>query len=80
VGAAAEDIWANPAGAFDMLKAADKVYRFVGAGGLPAQTMPEPDKLVAGNLGFFIRPGKHSMTRLDWRYFLDFADQQWGQP
>jgi dienelactone hydrolase len=80
LGAAAEDTWANPAGAFDMLKAADKVYRLLGAGGLPAQTMPEPDKLVAGNLGFFIRPGQHSMTRLDWRYFLDFADQQWGKP
>jgi hypothetical protein len=78
--AAVEDTWANPAGAFDMLKSADKVYRFVGADGLSAQTMPELNRLVDSNLGFFIRPGKHSMTKLDWQYFLDFADKQWGKP
>jgi hypothetical protein len=80
VGAAVEDTWANPAGAFEMLKSADKVYRFAGAEGLPATAMPEINRLVDGNLGFFIRPGKHSMTKLDWRYFLDFADKQWGKP
>lgn len=79
-GAAVEDNWANPAGAFDMLKSADKVYRLLGAEGLAAQTMPEINKMVDSNLGFFIRPGKHSMTKLDWRYFLDFADKRWGKP
>jgi hypothetical protein len=80
LGAAVEDTWANPAGAFDMLKSAGKVYRFIGAEGLSAQTMPETNHLVESNLGFFIRPGKHSMTKLDWQYFLDFADKQWGKP
>jgi hypothetical protein len=78
--AAVEDTWANPAGAFDMLKAADSVYRFLGAQGLAAQTMPETNRLVDSNLGFFIRPGKHAMTLQDWQCFLDFADKQWGQP
>jgi hypothetical protein len=80
LGAAVEDTWANPAGAFDMLKSADRVYRFIGAEGLSAQTMPETNKLVDSNLGYFIRPGKHSMTKLDWQYFLDFADKRWGKP
>jgi len=80
LGAAVEDTWANPAGAFDMLKSADKVYRFLGADGLAAQSMPETNKLVDSNLGFFIRPGKHSMTKQDWQFFLDFADKQWGKP
>jgi hypothetical protein len=80
LGAAAEDTWANPAGAFDMLKSADKVYRFIGADGVSAKTMPGMSRLVDSNLGFFIRPGKHSMTKLDWQYFLDFADKQWGKP
>jgi hypothetical protein len=80
LGAAVEDTWANPAGAFDMLKAADKVYRFLGAEGLSAQTMPEANKLVDSNLGFFIRPGQHSMTKQDWQFFLDFADKRWGKP
>jgi len=80
LGAAVEDTWANPAGAFKMLKDAGKVYEFLGAPGLSAQTMPETNKLIDSNLGFFIRPGKHSMTKLDWQYFLDFADKQWGKP
>jgi len=80
LGAAVEDTWANPAGAFEMLKSADTVYRFLGADGLAAQTMPATNTLVDSNLGFFIRPGKHSMTKLDWQYFLDFADKQWGKP
>jgi hypothetical protein len=79
-GQAVEDVWANPPGAFDMLKGADKVYRLAGVEGISEQTMPETNKLVGGNLGYFIRPGKHSMTALDWGYFLDFADRHWGKP
>jgi hypothetical protein len=44
------------------------------------QTMPETNRLVDSNLGFFIRPGKHSMTKQDWQFFLDFADKRWGKP
>jgi hypothetical protein len=75
LGAAVEDTWANPEGAFDMLRSADKVYRFLGVEGLSSTTMPGLNTLVDGNLGYFIRPGKHSMTKLDWGYFLDFADK-----
>ncbi|MGO8697602.1 MAG: alpha/beta hydrolase family protein [Limisphaerales bacterium] len=75
LGAALEDTWANPEGAFDMLRSADKVYRFLGVEGLSSTIMPGLNTLVDGNLGYFIRPGKHSMTKLDWGYFLDFADK-----
>jgi hypothetical protein len=77
---AVEDTWANPDGQFDVLKGADPVYRFVGAGGLDAKTRPEIGKLVDSTLGYFIRPGKHSMTREDWKVFLDFADKHLGKP
>jgi hypothetical protein len=80
LGAAVEDTWANPVGAFEMLRAADKVYRFVGAEGFSATTMPATNTLVDSNLGYFIRPGKHSMTKEDWKYFLDFADKHQGKP
>jgi hypothetical protein len=73
---AVEDQWANPNGQFDVLLAADPVYRFLGAGGLDAKKPPEPGKLIDSKLGYFIRPGKHSMTREDWKVFLDFADRQ----
>jgi hypothetical protein len=77
---AVEDTWANPDGQFEVLLAADPVYRFLGAGGLDAKTRPELNKLVDSKLGYFIRPGKHAMTRDDWKVFLDFADKQLGKP
>jgi hypothetical protein len=72
---AVEDTWANPAGQFEVLRAADKVYRFLGVEGLSADRMPPEGRLVASRLGYFIRPGRHSMTALDWDAFLDFADR-----
>ena len=72
---AQEDTWANPAGQFEMLRAADPVYRLLGAEGLAATEMPPSRKLVDSRLGYFIRPGKHSMTTEDWGAFLDFADR-----
>jgi hypothetical protein len=76
---ATEDQWANPAGQFEVLQAADRVYKLLNAGGLEAQAMPEPKKLVSSTLGYFIRPGKHSMTREDWDAFLEFADKHLGK-
>ena len=77
---AIEDTWANPEGQFEMLKAADPVYRLLNAGGLEAKQMPPPGKLIDSSLGYYIRPGKHSMTKDDWKIFLDFADKHFGKP
>ena len=63
-----------------MLKAADPAYRLAGTDGLQAKDMPEVNQLLPGPLGYYIRPGKHSMTTADWKVFLDFADQQLGKP
>ena len=73
---AVEDSWANPAGQFDVLKAADPVYRLLGVEGLKVKSMPEPGKLIDSKLGYYIRPGKHSMTPHDWKIFADYADKQ----
>jgi hypothetical protein len=77
---ATEDLWANPAGQFDVLRATDPVYRLLGVEGLAAKEMPEVGKLVDSRLGYYIRPGKHSMTTDDWKVFLDFADKHLGKP
>jgi hypothetical protein len=77
---ATEDTWANPAGQFDMLVAADPVYRFLGVEGLAVKSMPDTGRLVDSRLGFFIRPGKHSTTPADWKVFADFADRHFGRP
>jgi hypothetical protein len=76
---ATEDQWANPAGQFEMLRAADPVYRLLGVPGLADAQMPPVGQLSAGRLGYFIRPGKHSVTPEDWRAFLDFADHHWAR-
>ncbi len=78
--AAQEDQWANPAGQFEVLKAADPVYRFLGVEGLSATEMPPHGKLVDSRLGYYIREGKHSMTAADWRVFMDFADKNLHAP
>lgn len=76
LGQAAGDTWANPAGAFEMLRAADPVYRLLGAHGFGNAPFPPMNQLVGGRLGYFIRPGKHSMLKSDWQMFLDFADRE----
>lgn len=76
LGAATEDTWGNPDGVFQMAQAADPVYQLLGVPGLSTKQMPGENQLVGGRLAYFIRPGKHSMTKADWRVFLDFADRE----
>ncbi|HXJ72173.1 MAG TPA: acetylxylan esterase, partial [Candidatus Dormibacteraeota bacterium] len=76
---AVEDQWANPTGQFEVLQAADPVYRWLKAGGLEATSMPELNHLVKSKLGYYIRPGKHSMTAGDWEVFLEFAEAHFGR-
>jgi hypothetical protein len=73
------DQWANPAGQFEMLQAAEPVYRLLNAGNLDAKQMPETGRLIDSKLGYFIRAGNHSTTPEDWKTFLDFADRHFGK-
>ncbi len=77
---AVKDVWANPDGQFEMLAAADPVYRKLGVEGLASKDRPAVGKLSAGRLGYWIRPGDHKMTRDDWKVFLDYADIHLGKP
>ena len=72
---AVEDTGANPEGQFEMARAADSVYRLLGVEGIRARKMPPVGELANSRLGYFIRPGKHSMTRVDWEAFWQFADK-----
>lgn len=72
---AADDLWANPAGQFAVLKAAEPAYRLLGVEGCAADKMPEVNELVASRLGYWIRPGKHAMSPPDWKTYMDFADK-----
>jgi hypothetical protein len=77
---AVDDTWANPEGQFRVLQAAAPVYRLLGTEGLRTNELPPVGKLAGGTLGYFIRPGKHSTTRQDWKVFLDFADEHFAAP
>ena len=72
---AAEDLWANPAGQFEVLKAATPVYKLLGVEGLAADKVPEVNELVGSRLGYWVRPGQHAMTPADWKVYTDFADK-----
>jgi hypothetical protein len=76
--AAQEDQWSNPAGQFEVLRAADPVYRLLGVTGLETNEMPPVGRLVGKRLGYYLREGKHSMLAEDWKVFMDFADKQFG--
>jgi hypothetical protein len=76
---AIEDTWANPNGQFEMLVAADPVYRLLGVDGIGSRTPPATGELLNSRLGYYIRDGKHSMTRDDWRVFRAFADKHLGK-
>lgn len=73
---AVEDQWANPDGQFDMLAAADPVYKLFGSTGIGATKRPAVGELLDSPLGYFIRDGRHSTTPEDWRIFVQFANRQ----
>jgi (4-O-methyl)-D-glucuronate---lignin esterase len=71
---ATEDLWANPSGQFEMIKAADPVYKLVTGEGLYQQVTPTVGQVLKSRLGYFIREGKHRVTKEDWTAWLDYAD------
>ena len=71
------DTWINPAGQFEVMRAAAPVYQLLGAGDFTAEQLPANGKLIDGALGYYLRPEGHSLLREDWKVFLDFADKHW---
>lgn len=75
VSSASLDLWADPRGEFMAAKAAEPVYRLLGAGGLDTDRMPEVDRPVGSALAYHVRSGVHDLTLWDWLQYLAFADR-----
>lgn len=72
---AEDDRWANPDGQYAMLRAAAPVYALFGEAPKLPEQRPAINQLLNERLGYFIRPGKHSMNTEDWKAWLDYADK-----
>jgi hypothetical protein len=76
---ATEDQWADPVGQFNMLVAATPVYELHDVQGIETTVFPEENNLISSRLGYFIRPGKHSMSETEWKVWMDFCDKHLGK-
>lgn len=75
VASAALDLWSDPRGEFLAARAAEPVYRLLGAGGLDSHRMPEIDQPTGNVLAYHVRSGGHDLSRWDWLQYLAFADR-----
>jgi hypothetical protein len=78
-----QDTWANYESALKNLRAADVVYKFLGARGIVGEgvvTGPAAlDPARIGNLMQFRLDTKHDLNQDYWKGILDFADLQFGR-
>ncbi len=68
------DQWADPAGELENLRAADDVYRLFGVEGISKDAKPENNKRIGGHLAYYTREAPHTVDKVFWEAFLDFAD------
>jgi hypothetical protein len=78
-----KDTWANYESSLKTIRAADPVYKFLGAPGISGDGMlAGPTDITrenAGNLAQYRLDTKHTLTRDYWEAILDFADVQFGK-
>ncbi|MEM6850868.1 MAG: alpha/beta hydrolase [Pseudomonadota bacterium] len=72
LGNAYRDVWSDPQGAFRAAQGADPVYEAAGVRGLAQDRLKDVD--LSAEIAFYMRGGRHGVTTLDWRMFLDFLD------
>ncbi len=77
-GDAANDLWADPRGAWLALVEASKVWALAGNTAPIKNEMPLVNGvLLHGPLAYHIRAAGHDLTTFDWKLYLDHADALW---
>jgi len=77
-GDAANDLWADPRGAWLALVEASKVWHLHGKAEPMQDQMPLMNDLrIHGPLAYHIRAAGHDLTPFDWKLYLDHADTLW---
>ena len=67
------DLTAPPYIHFATVKGIKPVYKLFGAKDFPPDKMEESAKPYFGNIAYHCKVGKHSITREDWKNFMDYA-------
>jgi dienelactone hydrolase len=75
VTSAAEDRWADPIAEHRSCVLAGEAYAAHDAEPLPTNDYPPVNTLVAGTIGYHVRPGQHDITPADWNVFAEFFDR-----
>ncbi|MDR0844728.1 MAG: acetylxylan esterase, partial [Tannerella sp.] len=73
IASAEEDLWADPKGEFLAGVYAGPAYELYGLKGLETTEMPKISAPIMSQIGYHIRPGKHSLSDYDWKCYLQFA-------
>ena len=80
VGSAVEDYHADPEAEFLTTLHASCAWDLLGRRGLtcPDRMPIEGDKFFEGDVGYYIRPGMHFLSRADWAAHIEFLNKKFG--
>lgn len=77
VSSSSEDSWADPEAELLSCRLASEAYELYGEKGViaPEEGVENNKAYHGGKIGYHRKTGEHSMTKFDWKLFMDFADK-----
>lgn len=75
VASAEDDLWADPAGAFQSLQHAKSAFALYGLEVIGEEEPAVDTVFFCESMGYHVRSGWHDMQAEDWKFYLDYMDQ-----
>lgn len=75
VASAENDLWADPAGAFNSLQYAKNAFALYGYEVIGTEEPAVDSAFFCESMGYHVRSGWHDMQAEDWAFYLDYMDQ-----